>query len=113
MITIVELPEYIKKSEKLLESEDREKVISFLAQNPLSGVLIKGTGGIRKVRWGRKGMGKRGGVRIIYFFYNEEMPVFLLTIFGKNEKSNLTKSECNELEKLASLLVKSYKRGKK
>ena len=58
-------------------------------------------------------MGKSGGVRIIYFFYNENIPVFLLTIFGKNEKTNLTKAERNELAKLTTLLVKSYKRGDK
>jgi hypothetical protein len=113
MITIVELPEYIKKSEKLLDSNEREKIIRHLSLNPLDGVLLKGTEGIRKIRWGRPGIGKRGGVRIIYFFYNEEMPVFLLTMFGKNEKENLTKSESNELAKLSSLLVNSYKRGEK
>ncbi|MFC2145804.1 hypothetical protein ACFLRT_00420 [Acidobacteriota bacterium] len=58
-------------------------------------------------------MGKSGGVRIIYFFYNENIPVFLITAFSKNEKTNLTKAECNVLAKLTTLLVKSYKRGDK
>ena len=113
MITIVELPEYIRKSEKVLDAEERDKVLEHIARNPRTGTLVTGTGGIRKIRWARKGMGKRGGVRIIYFFYNENIPVFLITVFGKNEKTNLTKAECNELAKLTALLVKSHKRGDK
>jgi hypothetical protein len=109
MITIVELPEFIRKSEKLLDEEEIDRLIRYLSLNPKAGVLIKGTGGIRKLRWSRKGMGKSGGTRIIYFFYNEDIPVFLLTAFGKNEKQNLSKSERNELAKITSLLVKSYK----
>lgn len=113
MITIVELPEFIRKSERLLDAEERDSVVNHIARNPRTGALIRGTGGIRKVRWARKGMGKSGGVRIIYFFYNENIPVFLLTAFGKNEKTNLTKAERNELAKLTTLLAKSYKRGDK
>lgn len=113
MITIVELPEYMRKIEKLLDEEERSSVIHYLALNPRAGILIKGTGGIRKVRWARKGMGKSGGARVIYFFHDEGMPVFLLTAFGKNEKANLTKSERNELAKITPLLVESYKVRKK
>lgn len=61
---------------------------------------MQGTRGIRKLRWARKGKGKRGGVRVVYFFYNEDMPLFLLTIFGKGEKENLSKTEQVELSKL-------------
>jgi len=113
MITIVELPEYIRTSEKLMDAEERENVINHIARNPRAGVLIKGTGGIRKMRWARKGMGKSSGARIIYFYYNESIPIFMLTAFGKNEKTNLTKAERNDLAKLTTLLVKSYKRGNK
>jgi len=113
MITVVELPEFIKKSEKLLDSEERENIINHISRHPCSGVLMKGTGGIRKMRWARKGMGKSSGVRIIYFFYNKSIPIFILTAFSKNEKANLTKTERNELAKLTTLLVKSYKRGEK
>lgn len=113
MITVVELPEYIRKSERLLDEEERDNVVEYVARNPRTGALVTGTGGVRKMRWARKGMGKSGGARIIYFFYNENIPVFLLTAVGKNEKTNLTKAECNELAKLTTLLVKSYKRGDK
>jgi hypothetical protein len=69
---------------------------------------MQGTGGVRKIRWARKGSGKSGGVRVIYYFYNETMPLFLLNIFGKNEKENLSKAERNKMAKLVSILVKTY-----
>ena len=69
---------------------------------------MEGTGGIRKLRWSAHGRGKRGGIRVIYYCRNETMPLFLLTLFGKGEKSNLTKLERNELSKYISLLIKQY-----
>lgn len=110
LITIVELPEYIKRAEKLLLKEERDELLYYLSLNPKAGTLMQGTGGIRKLRWASKGKGKSGGSRIIYFFYNETIPLFLLTAFGKNEKVNLSKAERNELAKLVEELIKSYKR---
>ncbi len=69
---------------------------------------MQGTGGIRKLRWSAQGKGKSGGVRVIYYHRNESMPLFLLTLFGKGEKANLSKPECNDLAKLTLLLIKSY-----
>lgn len=110
LITIVELPEFSKRAEKELSKEQKDELIYFLASNPKAGNLIQGTGGIRKLRWASKGKGKSGGSRIIYFYYNDNIPLFLLTIFGKNEKINLTKAERNELFKLVIELVKNYER---
>jgi hypothetical protein len=110
LITIVELPEYIKRAEKLLSEEERDDLLYYLSSNPKTGTLMQGTGGVRKLRWASKGKGKSGGSRIIYFFYNENIPLFLLTIFSKSEKINLSKSERNELAKLVKELIKSYKR---
>ena len=109
-VTIVELPEYIKKAERLLSEDERNSLILYLSTHPRAGNLLQGTGGIRKIRWSRKGMGKSGGVRVIYFFYNEKMPLFMLTVFGKGEKNNLSMEERNELGKLAKVLVNTYKR---
>ena len=108
MQTIVELPEFLRKSEKLLTTSQRLSVINYLAEHPASGDIMQGTGGIRKLRWSAQGRGKSGGVRVIYYYHNEAMPLFLLTIFGKGEKANLSKSERNELAKFTSLLVKQY-----
>jgi len=110
LITIVELPEYIKRAEKIFLEEERDELLYYLSSNPKAGTLIQGTGGIRKLRWALKGKGKSGGSRVIYFFYNETIPLFLMTIFTKNEKTNLSKDERNELAKLVKELIKSYKR---
>ena len=69
---------------------------------------MQGTGGIRKLRWSAHGRGKSGGIRIIYYYHNESIPLFLLTVFGKGEKANLSKGERNELAKFTSLLIKNY-----
>lgn len=112
LITIVELPEYIKRSEKILSKDERDELLYYLSSNPKAGNLLQGTGGVRKLRWASKGKGKSGGSRVIYFFYNETIPLFLLTMFGKNEKINLSKAERNELAKLVKELVKVI-RGRK
>lgn len=108
-ITIVELPEFIRKSEKLLSSDEHEHLLSFLAANPTTGVLLQGTGGVRKLRWASGNKGKSGSARIIYFYHNPSIPLFLLTAFSKSEQGNLTKSERNELSGLTKLLVQNYK----
>jgi hypothetical protein len=69
---------------------------------------MRGTGGIRKLRWSAQGKGKSGGVRVIYYYHDGSTPLFLLTIFGKGEKANLSKAERNELAKFTSLLLKHY-----
>ena len=72
---------------------DREVLIGYLAEFPKAGVVMPGTGGIRKLRWAREGMGKRGGVRIIYYFHDDRMPLYLLTVFAKNEKADLNAAD--------------------
>jgi hypothetical protein len=69
---------------------------------------MRGTGGIRKIRWKRDGSGKWGGVRVIYYFHSERLPLFLLTIFGKSEKIYLSHAERHALAKLVRILVESY-----
>jgi hypothetical protein len=68
------------------------------------------TGGGRKLRWKAPGRGKRGGVRVIYYYHNASMPLFLLNVFGKNEKANLTQAERNEMRSLLPRLVSSYRK---
>lgn len=111
MITIAELPEYIRQVEKLLSATERQDIVSYLAAHPKSGDLIEGTGGIRKLRWGRGGRGKSGGVRVIFYYHSELMPLYLLTLFAKNEQDNLSKSERNELAKLVNVLVEVWIEG--
>ncbi|WPD22689.1 MAG: type II toxin-antitoxin system RelE/ParE family toxin [Candidatus Electrothrix scaldis] len=108
MNTVVELPEFIRRAEKLLRNPERENLIRYLAANPEAGVLLQGTGGIRKLRWKCEGAGKSGGVRVIYYFHSEQYPLFLLTLFGKSEKANISKAERNMLAKLTEELLATY-----
>lgn len=113
MLTIGELPEYIRRADKLLTEAQRRDVIDYLAAHPKAGDLLEGTGGIRKLRRGRDGRGKSGGVRVIYYFHSEAMPLYLLTLFAKNERANLSKAERNALAGLVDVLQTAWiKRSK-
>ena len=108
MLTIAEVPEYIRRAEKLLTADERRELVNYLAVRPKAGVLLEGTGGVRKLRWARQGQGKSGGVRAIYYFHSEAMPLYLLTLFAKNERANLTRAERNELAALVDRLVSTW-----
>lgn len=107
--SIVELPEFIKRADSILTEEEKTELLYFLAKNPLAGSVIPCTGGLRKLRWGSSNKGKRSGSRVIYFFYNQTMPLFLITIFRKNEKIDLSKAEQKILTKMVNELIENYK----
>ncbi len=109
MQTIVELPEFIRRSDKLLSQAEKSSIINYLALHPASGDIMQGTGGIRKLRWSAQGRGKSGGVRVIYYYHNKTLPLFLLTVFGKGEKANLSKQERNDLATVTTLIIKNYR----
>lgn len=104
LVTIAEVPEFVRRAARLLSAEERMALVEYLAANPRAGDLVPGTGGVRKLRWARGGRGKSAGVRAIYYFHSEAMPLYLLTVFGKNERADLTAAERNELAGLARML---------
>ena len=108
LLTVVETPSFLRDAKKLLDDEEREAIVNFLSSSPNAGVLIKGTGGIRKIRWAREDSGKSSAYRVIYFFHSMEIPLFMLNIFAKNEKSDISQAERNELRQLSGLLIKQY-----
>jgi hypothetical protein len=79
--------------------------VNYLAAHPRSGDLIEGTGGIRKLWWGWGGRGKSSGVRVVYYVHSDAMPLYLLTVFGKGERADLSAAERSSLRKLVDLLV--------
>ncbi len=83
--------------------------IEFIAAHPLAGAVVEGTGGVRKIRWAREGMGKRGGVRVIYYYLDEAMPVFLISIFAKNVRADMSAAEKAQ----ARQFVQALKRRRK
>lgn len=105
MHTVAETPEYLRRCDKLLTEGERRDVVDYLAAHPKAGDLMEGTGGVRKIRWARAGRGKSGGVRIIYYVHSEAMPLYLLTVFAKNERANLSKAERNGMAEMVELLV--------
>lgn len=106
---IAELPSYIRLADKLLGVQERRDLIDYLAEHPKAGDIMEGTGGVRKLRWRRGGQGKSGGVRVIYYHHDERMPLYLLTLFAKGDKANLTRAERNELAGLVDVLVSIWK----
>ncbi len=104
------MPSYLRTAEAIFSAAEREDIISMVAADPECGEVMQGTGGFRKVRVGRSGMGKRGGARVVYVFRNEGFLIFLVTAYTKNEKDNLTKRERNELAKRADEIFTKYGR---
>ena len=84
-----------------------------VAAHPKGGDLMPGTGGARKIRIARPGQGKRGSYRVITFYGGEDIPVFLLSIFAKNEKIDMSQAEKNELKKILKVLPQNYRTRRK
>jgi len=112
MQTVVETRHFAARAEKVLTEDERNALINILASDPLRGAVLAGTGGIRKVRFARGGRGKSGGVRAVYYFYNADNPIYLLEVFGKNEKANLTAAERNALAKGVAEIRQQLRRTK-
>ncbi|WP_440617665.1 type II toxin-antitoxin system RelE/ParE family toxin [Cysteiniphilum sp. 6C5] len=110
MITVVELPSYIKKANVCLTTDNQKSLVDYLAVYPEAGAIMEGTGGIRKLRWATENSGKSGGVRVIYYYYNESIPLYLIAMFKKSEKANLTKAERNDLAAMVELLKKGARK---
>ena len=110
-MAVVEAAEFLKHATELMPDSDREELVAFVGANPQAGEIIQATGGVRKIRWARKGMGKRGGARVIYYYHNERLPVFLLSAYAKNRKANLSMTERNAMKRLVPILVAGYRRN--
>lgn len=85
-----------------------EAITEIVAKDPTCGDEIAGTGGCRKVRVARRGKGKSGGYRLVTFFSGQSIPVFLITIYAKNRKENLTDAEANALRVKGKEIVAAY-----
>lgn len=108
MQTVVETPTYLQAAEKLFSLEERAAIVDEIAFNPLAGDVMAGTGGFRKLRTGRSGMGKRGGARVVYLYGGPDYPVFLITAYAKNEMGDLSKAEKNALKQSAKQFFDRY-----
>jgi hypothetical protein len=110
--TVVETPMYLRAAKAFYSEAEREEIVLTIAADPEAGDLMPGTGGYRKLRFARPGMGKRGGARVIYLYGGEDFPIFLITAYAKSEKGNLSKAEQNALAKLAKSFFADYGRAR-
>lgn len=108
LVAVVETPAYLSRAERLLSEAERTDIVDMLAADPRVGVLVKGTGGLRKARIGIDGRGKRGGGRVIYWFHSESFPVVLLWMFAKNEASDLAPDQRRSLAREAEGLLRDF-----
>ena len=111
MHTVVETPSYLAdaKAAGLTEGE-RDAVVEMIGNHAEAGDEISGTGGARKVRVAGRGKGKSGGYRVITFYSGRDVPVFLLAVYSKGEKANLSKAERNELKGILGDIVGEYRK---
>ncbi len=82
-----------------LGEEDLRELQAYLLEHPITGDMIKGTGGVRKLRWARPGRGKSGGVRTIYIDFADRETIWLITVLGKNERADLSAEERKEIRR--------------
>jgi hypothetical protein len=115
MFTVVETPSFLADAKDTgLSDGERFEIVDFIAANPMAGDEIAGSGGARKVRFAGRGKGKSGGYRVVTFYSGEAIPVFLLNIFAKGDRANISKAETNTLRVILGALADTYRaRGKR
>lgn len=96
MQAVIETPTFTKQVDKIWSEDERLSFIDYIVQNPMAGDVIPNTGGARKVRWTVKSSGKRGGVRVVYFNQDAEGIIYLVAIYQKSDKSNITGKEIKQ-----------------
>jgi len=108
MHVVIETNAYLAAADGAgMDEEERNEVVDIIAADPQVGAIMPGCGGARKLRVRKPGTGKSGGYRVISYYAGEDVPVFLLTVFGKGEKDNLDKGERNLLARLTKTLKDS------
>lgn len=108
-MVIFETSLFTKKIGTVLNDEEYRALQNVLVEMPGSGDIIQGSGGIRKIRWGASGRGKRGGVRVIYYWATQHDQIFMLYAYSKNEQDDLTK---DQLSVLREVVVAEFKNEK-
>jgi len=102
-VRFVETPVFTEAIADLVADDDYTALQLALIMRPDSGVVIPGSGGIRKMRWGLSGRGKRGGLRIVYFFERAPQVFYMLYVYRKSEASDLTQAQIRFLRRLVAL----------
>ena len=107
--TVIATTRYEKEARRLLSEDERDAMQKAIAADPEAHPVVPATGGVRKARWGRQGKGKSGGVRVIYYYLVSDTEVYMLSVYSKNEQSNMTEAD----RKAAKGFVEALKNAKK
>ncbi|MBI2398965.1 MAG: transcriptional regulator [Xanthomonadales bacterium] len=100
MMTVIETPMFLRYAAEVWSDDERTEFVDFIAAEPDAGDVVPGAAPLRKVRWSRRGMGKRGGVRVIYFLAPSEGTICLLLVYSKSKIDNLSPAFLRALRKL-------------
>ncbi len=100
MLTVVETSLFQRQWPNYWDEDERGEFAAYIANHPTAGDVVPESGGIRKVRWGRSGSGKSGGVRVIYFFRPFEGEIVLLTLYAKSNTDNITGKQLKEIRRV-------------
>jgi hypothetical protein len=109
-LTVVETPQFLRQAEDVWTEAERQEFVDYIARNPETGDLIPDTGGVRKVRWRRQGMGKRGGTRVIYLYYDLATPLFLLMVYAKAMREDVAPEAKKALAEFAARIKRTARR---
>lgn len=110
MHTVIETPAFLASArDEGVSDDERAAMVSYVSRNPDAGDIMPGTGGARKLRFAGRGKGKSGGYRIVTFYADADMPVFLLDVYSKDSQANLTKAERNELRAILTDLPRVWR----
>lgn len=99
MLTVVETPVFRRQAEAVWLDDERDLFIDWIASFPDAGAVIQGKAGLRKVRWGRRGVGRRGGARVIYWVRVSEGRIVLLSVYAKASNEAFSATFLKELAK--------------
>jgi hypothetical protein len=110
LITVAETAVFVRHAKEVWTEAERDEFVLYIAGNPEAGTVIPDTGGVRKVRWSRAGSGKRGGVRVIYFYHDRDRPLYLLLVYAKGRQEDLDPDEKRAVRELAAT-IKGKRRG--
>ena len=110
MHTVIETLEFIRRAKKSgLSDGEIDYIKLFVAYNPSAGNVVRGTGGARKVRISSRGKGKSGGYRVVTFYTGVDFPVFLLDVYSKSSKEELTQAEKNSIRSSIATIMREYR----
>src|SRR5713226_3202818 len=109
-ITVAETHTFLRQADDVWSDDEREAFVDFSARNPEAGDIIRDGGGVRKVRWGRQGTGKRGGARVIYFFHDLDTPLYLLLVYAKAVRTDLSPDAKKAVREFAERIKQARRR---